>query len=233
MRAELSQLKPEPLAERGTPRCVSGSRRFPQPESKSIYCRLDVLMEHDLQYPAGVAATEWANPVSHPEFSEADLRSITAVSLYARTLVNHTETTAELLRRVTGASAALARGVETFDLAPWDITVGGRRFAIWPWVRGVASEMSGAKHYVSILSAARGGFAFNLNMAFGLERVLAPSAPLLALEFLARSLVHADRLFLAELLQRVNEYYAAAGAAALGSDRTALAFALSSRSVVG
>ena len=209
------------------------SRRFSQSESKSICCRLDVLMEHDLRYPQGVATTEWVNPEPHPEFSEAQVRCITAVSLYARTLVNHMETTAELLRRVTGASAALTSDVQKLDLAPWDITVAGRRFAIWPWVPGVAGEMSGAKHYVSILSAAKGGFAFTLKMAWGLERVLAPSAPLLALEFLVRTLEPADRLFLAELLRRVNDFYSAAGAAALGSDRTALAFALSSSAVVG
>lgn len=178
------------------------------------YLRLYTLMNFDMKYHKGSGVVRWESLEQHPNYSPVELRLILAALQYARTLVNHAETRSELFVRVGQGAGAIASGALQLAITPWELEVGGMYFQIWPWIITSPDGLTKPKTYVGTLQdAGEGGFSIHLKMAFGLERVLAPSAALLPLFTLSSELTPADRVRFGKLLLAVNSYYGSPDAA--------------------
>lgn len=192
------------------------------------HLKLQVLMDLDLRSGQGVAALRWIAVSPHPSLSDEQCRIALIALLYARTLVNSSETRAELFNRMARAAKRVLEGGGGLTFEPWQLHVFRRDFSIWPWAFTEPGRIAGAKTYTATLqSMARGSLAIHLKMALGQDRVLAPSSALIAASGLATALNDGDRVRLAEVLLRVNAYYQSSlDRIGIGSEPGALAAAM-------
>ena len=68
-------------------------------------------------------------------------------------------------------------------------------------------------------------FGINLEMAFGLERILAPSSPLIAISSFSQTTDQEGRYELALFLWQINVYYRSPDQISIGQEHLALAAA--------
>ena len=188
------------------------------------YEMLRISMDYDLRSALGCAAVQWEDLNACPQLSRDLTRIALVVGLYARTLVIHSETREELFRRIGEVAQQLAAGHEEFEIGEWLIRAGGKSFQIWPWILMDVEQLAKPKMYqVTLIATEPGKVGLDLKMALGLEQVLTPSAPLIALSALCQQLSLTDRKRLGEALLAVNKYYGHAEAASrLKSDYDAL-----------
>jgi hypothetical protein len=167
----------------------------------------------------------------HPTLGYDEARIALAALLYGRMLLAHAETRSELYGRVAAAARAAASDGVPFDFAPWTLPAGDGQFVIWPWQWQSPDTIDGKiRTYVATLRGDRkGGLWAHVKMAWGLERVLAPSSALLALQGLSRELPGEDRRRLALVVLAMHAYYGSPEcAASLRSDVRAVEAALPS-----
>lgn len=137
----------------------------------------------------------------------------------------HEETRVELFHRVGRAARQLVVGNPVFTVETWDLQAGGMSFPIWPWRLIGPGELKNPKAYVATLigSDTEESFGILLDMAFGLERILAPASALVGLSALSQELNRDGRLLLGQVLLAMNEYYGTPQTASrLGSEVAAL-----------
>lgn len=173
------------------------------------YARLETLMDFKALRPGpGRAAVRWEFLAPHPKLSEPQIAIALATLQYARTLVNHTETRAELFHRVGRGAQGLIAGDAALSIDPWHLVVLGRSFQIWPWTFQDPEQVESPKTYVArLLDSSDGALGIHLKMAFGATRVLAPAAALIPLFILSKTLGGSDLIRLGRTLQAVNQHY--------------------------
>ncbi len=191
------------------------------------HLKLEVLMEFDIQSGQGGTALRWVVVRPHPGLSDEQCRIALVALLYARTLVNNAETRVELFDRMARAARQVLEGDGRLEFEPWLLHVFRRDFSIWPWTFTEPDRIPTAKTYTATLqSMARGSLAIHLKMALGQDRVLAPSAALIAATALATVLNDSGRVRLARVLLAINAHYQSSGKISLGSEPAALAAAM-------
>lgn len=191
------------------------------------HLKLDVLMKFDIRSGQGAGALRWGVVRPHPSLSDEQCRIALVALLYARTLVNHKETRAELFDRMAQAARRVLEGNGKLTFDPWELHVAGMAFSIWPWILTEPERIPDAKTYTATLqSTTRGSLFIHLKMALGQERVLAPSSALIGAYGLATTLTDEARARLARVLLAINAHYRSADKIGLGSEPAALAAAM-------
>ena len=162
--------------------------------AQASYLRLETMMDTDARRLAarvpGQAAVRWETIAAHPSLPGDRARIALAALLYGRMLFAHEETRVELFARVERAAKILAEGGATFTVETWDLQAGGMSFPIWPWRLVGPDKLTNAKTYVVTLIGSQNGefFGILLDMAVGLERVLAPASVLVTLSAVSQEL---------------------------------------------
>jgi hypothetical protein len=195
------------------------------------YQRLEIFMDFQVLSRFGVVrgdgegAVRWHTIRSHVTLPEERARISLATLLYGRILVAHAETRAELFSRVEQAARGLLDGDEVARFEEWELHVGEGDFELWPWRLVDREVLNKPKAYVSTLKGdAHGVLWVDLKMAWGLERVLAPSSVLLALHSLSGALGESDRRLFGRGLLAMNERFGSPdGAKGLGAETKAFA----------
>ena len=199
---------------------IEAGRAQPASES-SILQRVDVHMEYDWKMPKGRAAVQWTTLRETSGLSVAHARIALAGFLYARTIVNHEETRRNLIERTESAAVDLVKGADRFAMDKWRLEAGGLSFPIYPWQRVPSDQLRDVRTYTAFLiETSDGHVAGYLKMAWGLERILAPAAPLIVFEALARELTEAGRVLLGRVIRSINDFYGR------WTSRTPLAFSV-------
>ena len=181
--------------------------------AQASYLRLETMMDTDARRLAarvpGQAAVRWETIASHPSLPGDRARIALAALLYGRMLFAHEETRVELFARVERAAKILAEGGATFTVETWDLQAGGMSFPIWPWRLVGPDKLTNAKTYVATLIGSQNGefFGILLDMAVGLERVLAPASVLVTLSAVSQELDRNGRILLGQVLLAMNGYY--------------------------
>jgi hypothetical protein len=142
-------------------------------------------------------------------------------------LVNHQEIRSELFDRMAQAALRVLEGDGNLTFEPWALHVADMDFPIWPWVLTEPEGVLDAKTYTATLqSSSDGSLAIHLKMALGQERILAPSAALIAASALATALNESERARLARVLLGINAHYQSCHNIGLCSESGALAAAM-------
>ena len=193
--------------------------------------RLDILMEYSVRMGGGAAALQWTDPMGGGPPIQAHLVAL----LYGRILSVHKETREQLFGRVGDLAMQNVRseGAIGFEFTRWVLHVGfgGGDHTLWPWRIVPPEQITDPKIYSAILkhgeptSRAPLGRWIHLDMAMGLERVLAPSSALVAIAGSSRACDQETRYFLALLLWQMNVYWGSPHRVSLGSEALAYAAA--------
>jgi len=193
--------------------------------------RLDILMDYSIRLGIGTAAVQWTDPMGGGSPIYAHLVAL----LYGRILCVHKETREELFGRVGDLAMQNVRseGASGFEFTPWVLHVGlgVSDHTLWPWRIVPPEQITDRKIYSAILkhgeptSRAPLGRWIHLDMAMGLERVLAPSSALVAIAAFSRACDQETRYFLALLLWQMNAYWASPDRVSFGSEALAYATA--------
>jgi len=194
--------------------------------------RLDIFMDFQPLIGRGSAAVQWV-PI---DSDDPNLRPFLICLLYARILSVHTETRAQLFWVIDELSKTNVRdeGQTGFPFKDWaiDISMGAPRQFIWPWdLYESPSALKSPKVYQATMQASVGRsgpryFGINLKMAFGLEKILAPSSPLIAISSFSQTTDQEGRYELALFLWQINEYYHSPYQISIGQEHLALAAAI-------
>lgn len=194
--------------------------------------QLDILMQYSVSLGLGSAALRWTDPTG----AGPDIQSHLVALLYGRILCVHAETRGELFQRVGDLSKQNVRteGATGFNFSPWVLHVGlgGGDHSLWPWEITSPDALYEPKIYSAILkygqpsSVAPNGRWIHLDMAFGQERVLAPSSALIAIDGVAKGSDQETRYGLALTLWQMNEYWGSPNRISMGTEARAYAAAL-------
>ncbi len=167
----------------------------------TVLQRVVVGMEYHWKMPKVLAAVQWTTLREATGLSVEHTKVALAGFLYARTIVNHAETRRALIERTQPAATGLVQGGERFAMDDWRLEAGGRSFPIYPWQSVAPDRVQSARTYTAYLIERLDGLIEgHLEMAWGYERILAPAAPLIVFEALAKELPGPERV----LLGRVN-----------------------------
>jgi len=204
------------------------------PEKIVSYLRMEIMMDTDTRRlmagTIGRATVRWKMITPHPYLSEDRARIAIAALHYGRILFAHNEEPirTELFHRVQRVAQKLIDGEPAFDFQSWQLHAGGMSLPIWPWLISNPEKLRNPKIYTATMIRLRtGDLGIILNMALGLERILAPASALLPLFALSRELDGHDRVALGAVLRAMNDYYGTpGGTASLGSEVKALRAAL-------
>ena len=200
--------------------CLVNTALEVPPAAPADYLRLEILMDTDaprlLQGQTPTALVRWQTLSAHPFLSADRARIALAALLYGRILFAHEETRTELFQRVQRAAEKLADGEPTFPVERWRLQAGGMSFPIWPWRIVNPTELKSPKVYIATLIGREDGsrLSIQLDMAPGLERMLAPASALIPLVTLSKELDAQDRRRLGNVLRAMNKYYGRAEASA-------------------
>jgi len=171
------------------------------------HMRLEILMQYGVLSGERFSTARWLSISPHPNLS--NVQSCIAISAlnYGRALVNHAETRIPLFNYVGNIATKLNKG-NNVNFVDWQLDAGGMIFNIWPWSIVSAEKLNDPKIYNATLQSSRKGImVIHLDMAFGLERVLAPSAALLPIYILANNLDEKYKRILGSILLSMNNYY--------------------------
>ena len=171
-----------------------GGKKSP---AETYYQRLDVLMSlaPGAWYQSGTpdraaVRSTFYRPLNMPDADELTGRCILTALLVGRILVAHKETREELGSRIFNAAhESIDSGV--LKLPPWTLVTEASAYQLWPWAIVPAESLTSANVYVAHLGmVAIGGrrlpfIDLRMGGSFRDTRVLAPSAPLIALQTLA------------------------------------------------
>jgi len=193
-------------------------------------------MHYRLDEGRGSAAIVWTVLESSMEPQREMLQCTFAVLLYARILTIHKPGGDDLFARVANGAHAFLSTPEgsrlKFDDWALHLDPYGPPFVVWPWGRIEAPYPPDLKLYAAVLRYGRPtrhapiGFSIDLDVPFGMEKVLAPAAALLAITDVVERCDAAVSRPLAQLLLGVNAYYGSVAAATLMSEGVAFGAAV-------
>lgn len=184
---------------------VARFRRMPR---KNTLAQVEVSMVFDWQKTRNVASVKWTMLNQSSGLSTDSKKIALAAFLYARTIVNHSETRHALVERTGPGATQLMNGARFFLMDDWSLFAGGHRFSIYPWdILEPESISESARTYKASLLEIDGTFGGHLKMAFGYEQVLAPAAPLILIASLANDLSAPTREVLGKAVLLVNGFY--------------------------
>ncbi len=170
---------------------------------------LDISMSYYSLTGTGSAAVQWI-PLSDETIN---LRPILICLLYARVLTITVETRAKLFWLIDelGKSNVRDQGQTGFPFPEWALEIGhgAPPQHIWPWgIYDNPNDLIKPKVYRATLETWRKGyFDIHLKMAFGLDRVLTPSAALIAIHSYCLTVDQKGCYELALCLWQINEFY--------------------------
>ncbi len=174
----------------------------------TVLQRVVVGMEYHWKMPKGLAAVQWTTLREATGLSVEHTKVALAGFLYARTIVNHAETRRALIERTQPAAMGLVQGGERFAMDDWRLEAGGRSFPIYPWQSVAPDRVQSARTYTAYLIERLDGLIEgHLEMAWGYERILAPAAPLIVFEALAKELPGPERVLLGRVILSINDFY--------------------------
>ncbi|MBI4304469.1 MAG: hypothetical protein HY665_09070 [Chloroflexi bacterium] len=193
--------------------------------------RLDIHMSFSpvLGGGRGSAYVEWV-PLS---YDEPRLRPFLICLFYARILTIHEETRAQLFCLIDELSKSNVRdeGRTGFQFEEWAIQIRGvlsqhSRQYIWPWTLFESpNALDKPKVYQATMRASSEEpdfFVIALKMAFGQERILAPSSFLIAMHSYCKTIDQQGFYELAMFLWQINEYYKSPDHISIGRESLAL-----------
>ncbi len=193
--------------------------------------RLDILMDYSIRFGQGTTALRWMSDVA----DSTPIQETLVALLYGRILCIHKETREELFGRVGDLAIQNVRseGATGFEFAPWVLHVGlgGGDHRLWPWQIVPPAQITSPKIYSALLkvgkpsSIAPLGRSIHLDMAMGLERVLAPSSALIAIAGFSKDCDKEARYLLALRLWQMNVYWGSPDRISVGSEALAYAAA--------
>jgi hypothetical protein len=196
--------------------------------------RLDILMDYRVGSGYGSAALRWHDMVGGGDL----LKGMLVALLYGRILCVHKETRTELFAKVDALARENVRteGKTGFEFGQWVLHVGlgGGDHTLWPWDMKTPI-MAEPKVYSAVLkigtpsSAAPSGRSINLTMAFGMERVLAPSSALIAIAGFSRECDQETRYLLALRMWQMNIFWGTPDRISAGTE--ALAYAAADQAI--
>ena len=106
------------------------------------------------------------------------------------------------------AAKKLINGETIFKVDNWMLYAGGMSFPIWPWQMVNSKTLMKPKTYSAVLVPIQTEYlGIILNMAWGLERILAPASTLLVFSALSKELGTGDRKRLGVVLRVMNKFY--------------------------
>ncbi len=201
--------------------------------------RLDILMEYIINQQVGCAALRWTNVQAAMHEGTEGIQAILVALLYGRILCVHNETRKELFSRVGDLAEQNVRseGATGFEFAPWVLHagLGAGDHTLWPWEIGTPEQLtrptSKPKIYAAMLKHGQTtkraplGLWIHLDMALGLERILAPSSALIAITVFSRACNQETRYFLALLLWQMNAFWQSPDGVSFCSEAVAYAAA--------
>ena len=198
--------------------------------------RLDIAMDYSIRHGSGSAALKWHELQGvgiENEASEAVKGSLVSL-LYGRILCVHKETRAELFAKVDALAKENVRteGKTGFEFTPWVLHVGlgGGDHRLWPWEMKDPTLIE-PKVYSAVLklgqptSAAPNGKWIDLSLALGLERVLVPSAALIAIAGFSHECGQEARYLLALRMWQMNVFWRSPDRISVGTEAQAYAAA--------
>ena len=186
--------------------------------------RLDISMSYYSPTGTGSASVQWI-PLSD---DSPDLRAVLICLLYARVLTIIDETRSKLFWIIDELSKANVRdqGQTRFSFPEWSLDIGHSAPPqhIWPWrIYDSPDGMTKPKVYRATLQTSpKGYFDIYLKMAVGLDRVLAPSAALIAIHSYCLKVDQQGCHELALCLWQINEFYQKPENVRLGKESLAL-----------
>ncbi len=193
--------------------------------------RLDILMDYSIRFGQGTTALRWTAHVADSTPIQGTLIAL----LYGRILCVHKETREELFGRVGDLAIQNVRseGATGFEFTPWVLHVGlgGGDHRLWPWQIVPPAQITAPKIYSALLKVgeptpiAPSGRSIHLDMAMGLERVLAPSSALIAIAGFSKDCDKEARYLLALRLWQMNVYWDSPDRVSVGSEALAYAAA--------
>jgi len=188
--------------------------------------RLDISMDHSSMLRTGVCTVKWV-PLASEDWR---LRPILVALLYCRILSVQKETAQHLMDMVGKVSIQNVRteGATGFDFPIWapEFGLGVGTQTIWPWEITQSSCSSDAKVYRATLKSAPPRWLIHLDMAFGLERILAPASALIAIRTFATTSDQEGVYELATMLWLINEYYGTSQKVRPGRESDAVLYAM-------
>lgn len=190
--------------------------------------RVDIYMDYRSRLSFGNSMVEWT-PLNH---YHPDLRLSLVVLHYARILCVHSETRSELYNLINDISKqnVLDKGQSGFQFPDWNIDpgMGVPEQKIWPWdIYSTKVMLQNPKIYSATLRAipetdVQRHFQIHLKMAFGLERILAPSSVLILITSFLENADNELNYELALWLWQINEFYRTPNSIRRGSESKAL-----------
>ena len=190
--------------------------------------RLDLFMGYMPLWGCGSAAIEWVPLAS----SDLGFRPALVALLYARIVGAHAETREKLfdLASEIGKQNVRDQGKTGYHFPDWKLTpgFGAPPQTIWPWgfVGNRNALQDPAVYRATLLAITHPGspdyFAIHLDMAFGQERILAPSSVLVAMTGFSEASDNEGRYALGALLWQMNEFYGSPAKVSVGQEGVAL-----------
>lgn len=170
--------------------------------------RVDVAMQYEWKMRKGRAAVRWTTLGEASGLSVEYGKVALAGFLYARTIADHAETRRALVERTQPAAMGLVLAGNSFRMDDWRLEAGGLGFPVYPWQRVAPDRLGNARTYTAhLIETADGSVGGKLEMAVGYERILAPAAPLVLFEALARELPAPRREVLGRVILSINGFY--------------------------
>jgi len=171
------------------------------------FITLKIQMEYPKYENIGIGSAQWTTINPHPIFSESKTQIAISALNYGRALAIQKITRNKLFYYVDKLSLGLLERGEA-DFYEWSHRKLWMKYYIWPWK--IEQNYNGGNRKVytaTMIGKSDGTLGINLDMAFGLEKVLIPSAALIPLFILANKLELKEREKLGQVLLAMNRYY--------------------------
>ena len=195
---------------------------------------LQIRMNYDVGSGTGTGSTYWSFPNPHQLLSNQQIQVITVTALYARMLQVQASSRAGLIERVAPFFNSLLKQDLSPNLESWEEIIGNEFYTIHPFSKSQFSQMNSAKLYkVSLQISPKEALIYQVNTAFGLERVLIPASVCLSICELMPLLEDENKVFFGMLLAYTTKALIQMGTYRIGDDHKALLFALSTLSNAG
>jgi len=183
-------------------------------------------MNYSSMLRSGVCSVNWV-PLASDDWR---LKPILIALLYCRILGVHKETAPHLMKLVGEISIQNVRteGTYGFEFPHWapEFGLGVGTQTIWPWEITECACGPETKVYRATLKSALPRWLIHLDMAFGLERILAPASSLIAINTFAKETDQEGVYELGLFLWLINEYYGTPIGAHPGSESDAVFHAM-------
>ena len=176
--------------------------------SKNQNIVVKISMDFQINTGIGQAVIEFESIKPIQNVSEVILYYSLASLFYGRILYAHKESRTELFNRIDKIADKMIEEVEEIDFENWEININNNELFIWPWEINSSTYLKKPKVYSAILEGSSiDELSLRMKMAFGLEKILAPSSVLILIYSLSKMLDKTGVKALGLFLKGMNNYY--------------------------